>query len=565
MGPYRGERQRAARMADPTGPVAEMVRQFADPHAFLRELVQNAIDAGASRIDARFELAPGDQATFSVTDDGTGMDRSTIEGPLLTLFNSSKEGVSGAIGRYGVGFVSVFALEPDCVLVNTWRDGTAWLVRVHPDHSYELATDTPSQGSGTRVSLLKALTPQAFAETAALGKDALLRWCRHSPRPIHLTIRAWNAPSEETVRIDRPLGVRAPISVVAEDGDTRVVVGPTAGSEQLGAAGEGDADGTDGADFVGFYNRGLTLLETDSPPAPLRAYRCRILCSRLQHTISRDDVRRDDAYAEAVRFAAEVARERLPVALASGLREEAAAVASGGPEHRYRSLLAAATRGPTSLRKEDIVLPLVDPIDGRPTLCLGDAWRRMRKRPPALFAPASCAITRAHAERGRPVLRCATRGLTALLATLFPPGAFVFAPDAFCVVRALPDAAVNESDLRLCAVVERCLRASGVPVDRVILAEHEGGVVECALPATGSRSGLADLTRLGSWWTGQEGEASLWLCASDERIARARDLARTDTASAGTLLARWLYCRILGALPADLNDAVLAAWQEPLT
>lgn len=114
------------------------------PHAFVRELVQNAIDAGATRV----ELAPGDHATFSVTDHGCGMDRSTIDGALLTLFRSSKEGVAGAIGRHGVGFVSVFALDPACVLVHTWRDGAAWLVRLQPDHSYELETDTPRQGSG---------------------------------------------------------------------------------------------------------------------------------------------------------------------------------------------------------------------------------------------------------------------------------------------------------------------------------------------------------------------------------------------------------------------------------
>ena len=49
-----------------------MVRQFADRHAFLRELVQNGIDAGATRIDVRLERGPDGAVRTSVEDDGAG-------------------------------------------------------------------------------------------------------------------------------------------------------------------------------------------------------------------------------------------------------------------------------------------------------------------------------------------------------------------------------------------------------------------------------------------------------------------------------------------------------------
>ena len=115
-----------------------MVRQFADRYAFLRELVQNAIDAGASRIEVRIAREDGGLVTTSVDDDGCGMGRAEIEGPLLTLFASSKETDASKIGKYGVGFVSVFAIGPERVEVRTRRDDVGWLVRLHGDHAYEL-------------------------------------------------------------------------------------------------------------------------------------------------------------------------------------------------------------------------------------------------------------------------------------------------------------------------------------------------------------------------------------------------------------------------------------------
>lgn len=56
-----------------------MVRQFADRHAFLRELVQKGIDAGATRIDVRVERSPDGAVRTTVEDDGCGMTRAIIE------------------------------------------------------------------------------------------------------------------------------------------------------------------------------------------------------------------------------------------------------------------------------------------------------------------------------------------------------------------------------------------------------------------------------------------------------------------------------------------------------
>ena len=59
--------------------IHQMVRQFADPMAWLRELVQNALDADTATIDVRLDYQPdraNDRGTLlaSVIDDGRGMD-----------------------------------------------------------------------------------------------------------------------------------------------------------------------------------------------------------------------------------------------------------------------------------------------------------------------------------------------------------------------------------------------------------------------------------------------------------------------------------------------------------
>src|SRR3989338_6510013 len=98
------------------GMVLDLVNQFSDTLAFYRELIQNSIDAGSNRIDVSLEyvLEPGGQgkAVMRVEDDGGGMDEDIIDNFLLVLFKSSKENDLTKIGKFGVGFLSVFAPKP---------------------------------------------------------------------------------------------------------------------------------------------------------------------------------------------------------------------------------------------------------------------------------------------------------------------------------------------------------------------------------------------------------------------------------------------------------------------
>ena len=112
----------------------QLVSQFVDPLCFLRELVQNAIDAGSTKIDVTctFEddspllavaggLVAADAshgkaaelgtAIIRVVDFGEGMDGHIIDTRLTRLFSSDKEGDRTKLGKFGTGFISVFALQ----------------------------------------------------------------------------------------------------------------------------------------------------------------------------------------------------------------------------------------------------------------------------------------------------------------------------------------------------------------------------------------------------------------------------------------------------------------------
>ncbi len=389
---YRSRKQRKVAKAE-DGLVADMVRQFADRWAFVRELVQNGIDAGATELEVGARQEGGEAGRFWVRDDGTGMDRATIEGPLLTLFASAKDEDETKIGKYGVGFVSVFAVEPDEVVVDTWRADEAWRLRLFPDHRYELShlERRPSGPSGTVVSLIKSLDADGFREATTELSAALRRWCRHAHLPI-----VWQEGHGSPQRVDVPVEVESPVTVRTESDGLVAVVGVAPDPKGEGPRGS-----------YGFYHRGLTLIETVEPPhARLAGLRCKVDSAALKHTISRDNVRHDRAYAHALRQLVALAGEPLEEALVEALAREAKAVVEGDELGTYLELLRAAAR--MGLAPRCVAVPLAAPVEG--TRCatadlLEGDWRPpWVERAPVLHAPGPSPIVTRVAARGHRVL-----------------------------------------------------------------------------------------------------------------------------------------------------------------
>lgn len=330
------------------GIVGEVVAQFADPKAFLRELVQNAIDAGTPSVE--IELAydePVRRMRVSVRDRGEGMTRDIVENQLLVLFRSTKEQDLTKIGKFGIGFVSVLAPGPEVVVVTTSRGGRRIVLHLYRDLRYELFDAGPATQTGTTVELEIALDRGEVGAFVRACEQSLERWCRHASVPIELAIRTPDETS--TRRVDRPLSIAGALVEVRntrDDGQLAVIVAVTA----------------DASPYVGFFNHGLMLYETNEPL--LGRLAIKIQDPRLGHTISRDDVRRDEHFERALAFARHLARADLVQAASNELYK--AAEAHDLVQHH--TLLVALVAANVELPRAAWHLPIAEPIAGKRSL-----------------------------------------------------------------------------------------------------------------------------------------------------------------------------------------------------
>ncbi len=386
-GPYRSApRAEGVEAPRDRGIVGEVVAQFADPLAFYRELVQNAIDAGSASVDVELRHDPGAAAArVVVRDRGEGMDRDLIENSLLVLFRSTKDRDPTKIGRFGIGFSSVLGPRPRIVVIDTVRGGRRLIVHLHPDLSYQLFEGGPATRNGTSVELELPIEAGGFTELVGRSRIALVRWCRHAAVPIQFTARGGAGEPLADERIDRPLaldGALIEVRGVSADGATTAVVGLMPG----------------GAAYGGFFNRGLMLHESKDLFVARVGFK--VLDHRLGHTLSRDDVRRDGAFEAALELVRELATGELVRATAAELAVHAAtALADPAALERWRSLFTAADTADLALDDDQWSLPLLVPV-GRFATAIRAAHVPRR----AWIGSARTRLAEALAAAGEPVL-----------------------------------------------------------------------------------------------------------------------------------------------------------------
>lgn len=507
-----------------------MVDQFADSYAYLRELVQNGIDAGARSIQVRVTRESDGRVHTSVEDDGSGMSRTTLEGPLLTLFSSSKENDRTRIGKYGIGFVSVLASKPIHVEVHTSKSDASWLLRLFGDHSYELEAATPRAQSGTRVALLHTMSREELLAHQARVHDTLTRWCRHARVPITLRCLDHDAPGEGScVEIHEELEIAGIETVTWEDGDTRIVVSVRTAAEPS---------------FVGYYNHGLTLLESERTEPEIDGLWVKIDSPDLAHTLSRDDVRRDRTQRKLVARARKLGETTLRERLLERLLDAAVAA-----DVRSMGELLDALGRPFFGTLAEATVALVEPLQSRTTITLADLARSARQG--VFVADESSMKSRVLARTGIPVVRGSS--LASVLRNALPPGLVVSPiPDGLDVVEAELE---RPGDSRLLDALRRLLQAAGHSASRVILARFSRRAARSWLVSTSK-----DHAVVVAPFFGPTGSAplTLFLDTLDPDVANARQLATRSP----ELAAHWL-CRLLlldqGPLLAPAVDALLAA------
>lgn len=156
----------------------EARRYGGDVWVFVRELLQNSRDAGASRIELVVERRDG-LDRIVCRDDGCGMSFDHARDYLFTLYASSKRGQRDTAGRFGIGFWAVLRFEPDRVVVRSVpENGSGWRVELSGDLE-DIRRETAAGDAGTEIELIRA---SRGPDPVAAVRHAVERDARHLRR-----------------------------------------------------------------------------------------------------------------------------------------------------------------------------------------------------------------------------------------------------------------------------------------------------------------------------------------------------------------------------------------------
>ncbi len=182
---------------------------YSSPAVFVRELLQNAVDAlrarDANPPNARIELevTDGERPVLSVIDTGVGLTEDEVHDFLATIGRSSKREAlehmrSNFIGQFGIGILSCFMVAEEIVVITKSAGDAApaleW--RGKQDGTYELKHLEGDFQPGTRVYLRARPGQEHHFQAGTVRKRALLYG---SMLPFPLILR--HGENEE--RLDR--------------------------------------------------------------------------------------------------------------------------------------------------------------------------------------------------------------------------------------------------------------------------------------------------------------------------------------------------------------------------
>jgi hypothetical protein len=523
-----------------------LVHQFSDPWSFLRELIQNSLDAGSPEIDVRIDHQPPDGhqpdassadelglMTVEVVDAGGGMDRQIIDTQLTRLFSSAKDGDYTKIGRFGIGFVSVFAIDPDLVCVDTGRAGEYWRVLFRKDRSFaRIVLEQPTEG--TTIRIYKRATPEQADAARVRAREVLEYWCKHA----RVEIRC----DDEIV--SRPIQLDARCVIQHEQDGTQLLLGYV----------------PERAALRGYYHGGLTLHEEHDERLPHIAFK--IDSRYLEHTLTRDNVIRDDNFDKAMSIVGRLAQTKLIEALVTAL---ALAVSEGreDPEVEFlRERLLSVLEGeakPPAIVFEAKLVPSLSAGGARGGISLGEARKRIKR---CWTTTQPSPVSEALIDRGDTVLcHPVDSVLTQVLARV---GGRAPTPiDSLCT--ALPATSVERQrwralhDATLALLEHEGMKLSSIELGRLAypgspVADH----VAITQAEFGELTEVADVGQLSSGWFGSK--RVVVLNADHPTIEHLIELADAEPELAAYLLLKLFYLRTMASpraqQAADRSDAV---------
>ena len=524
-----------------------LVSQFAGPYDFLRELVQNGLDAGSDRAEVVLETheqvgGEADEVVFElrVSDAGSGMDEATIDGGLTRLFASTKTDDRTMAGGYGVGFVSVFAWAPEVVLVHTGRAGEAWELVFYPDRRFDkVALGEPVEG--TTVTLLRRGRAHERPAIAEAVRDSLWRWCRFCRLELSFEDVAGGEPPE--LLQDSPAPADTPLAIAETQGDTSVhvafAVPPLAVLMRRGLI---LAEGTPNELL------GKVLPDLGRSAEHLQVW---IDSPLLRTTIARDKVV-EDLGQRAVIARAAAAISTLRTRLLAAVEQ---AAADPGPwtrerhEH-YAYLHAHLGRERSTLAAVIAGRPVLRDLAGRRAIAPGALVALLRGRPVVVADPerAESPLLGAAGAAGFPVLAAAEGDLGWLRDLLEGTGGVAVLVLELALAR---ERARGEGE-GLRAAVERGLLASGVVVQVRLASEPgpEGRAGLVGLEVGADADGALVLYAPMLWPEQAWKAATLWICDGPVLRAALKAFEATPRTAAVTLA-----CAVAAALGRPGSEA----------
>lgn len=375
------DRQRFS--VDIKGLLEALTEQFPEPLLCVRELVQNAADAGAHRIEVEtsYDSRRG-MFRLQVLDDGRGMNAAEVEGYLTIGFSEKEPGKER--GRFGVGKLSPYALDIVRMVVETSDGQVSHRITFNRDGSGQIAKPE-TRARGTVVRVYKSCARAEAEKLTARCFELVAERCGSINIPLFVNGE----------RVNRLAGLPTPYAWSFHSSDGDGVLGIT-------------------AEPVRELMGGGIVLETGAPI--LGEDVSYILDSpRLSPTLSRNAVRRDHAF-DAILRAAQGALptfvEKVAGQLAervSELRQQPGSVERGLDPNdraalewlRSQLLLRDDEEPPFGVQRA----PVLETADGGlvSALELRDVIRR-EGRVPASRIPRTRDELSAYADRGVPVL-----------------------------------------------------------------------------------------------------------------------------------------------------------------
>ncbi|RZQ63190.1 HSP90 family protein [Amycolatopsis suaedae] len=189
---------------------------YSSPRVYLRELLQNAVDAVTARRaaetdpPARIEITV-DGTTLTVTDTGVGLTEAQVHELLATIGRSSKRDDLGFarhefLGQFGIGLLSAFLVADEVVVVTRASGAEAVEWRGRADGTYRIAPGSRDEVGTTVTLTARPGSEQWFAEPTVVELARLYG----SMLPFGVVACGQPVAGEGTPwrRDDRPAGTR---------------------------------------------------------------------------------------------------------------------------------------------------------------------------------------------------------------------------------------------------------------------------------------------------------------------------------------------------------------------